>query len=332
MFIYLITRIISSTVAFLYPGYASYKTLSQKPASEADLERWLMYWSVLGCIVGVEYVAEWIISWIPFYYTLKTLFLLYLALPQTQGASYLYKYHLQPFLDTHEAEIDAKLLRYKGFAYKYIQDRLRMVWDLILTSMGQAPAARPETAGEQPAVNPGAAPPPTLQDPASGPLQMLGGLWRAYGPAIVATGAAAFQQTSQNTRNAAPGTSFFDMAAAAMQPQSQTADSREAPKRRSSGQSSRERRRQPESDIFSDTASVSSIPVQQGSSSYLPLSGSEADLRARVSQFEEVEVPSDIEGYDVEPTSNRQGKPSSSRRTSWFGWPGASPTSSKKSD
>jgi hypothetical protein len=52
----------SSVGVFLYPGYASYKTLSQRPASEADLERWLMYWSVLGCIVGVEYIAEWLVS------------------------------------------------------------------------------------------------------------------------------------------------------------------------------------------------------------------------------------------------------------------------------
>lgn len=53
----------SSVVAFLYPGYASYKTLSQRPASEEDLERWLMYWCVLGFVVGIEYVAEWVISW-----------------------------------------------------------------------------------------------------------------------------------------------------------------------------------------------------------------------------------------------------------------------------
>jgi hypothetical protein len=53
----------SAVCAFLYPGYASYKTLSQRPASEADLEKWLMYWSVLGSIVAVEYVAEWLISW-----------------------------------------------------------------------------------------------------------------------------------------------------------------------------------------------------------------------------------------------------------------------------
>ena len=53
----------SSVAAFLYPGYASYKTLSQRPASEEELERWLMYWSVLGCIVSVEYVTEWLVSW-----------------------------------------------------------------------------------------------------------------------------------------------------------------------------------------------------------------------------------------------------------------------------
>jgi len=49
--------------AFLYPAYASYKTLSKRPASDTDLERWLMYWSILGVILAVEYVAEWLVRW-----------------------------------------------------------------------------------------------------------------------------------------------------------------------------------------------------------------------------------------------------------------------------
>ncbi len=53
----------SLTGAFLYPAYGSYKTLSHRPSSERDLERWLMYWSVLGCIIATEYVAEWIVRW-----------------------------------------------------------------------------------------------------------------------------------------------------------------------------------------------------------------------------------------------------------------------------
>jgi len=59
----LVAGVRSATTAFLYPAYASYKTLSQRPASEEELERWLMYWSVLGGVVAVEYVAEWMVSW-----------------------------------------------------------------------------------------------------------------------------------------------------------------------------------------------------------------------------------------------------------------------------
>lgn len=127
-------------VTYLYPGYASYKNLSQRPANEADIERWLMYWSVIGCVVAIE-SAEWLINWsvpiqtylaypgvdhptywvmnrpperrslcrLPLYYTIKTIFILYLVLPQTKGASYLYTHHLQPFFNTHEPQIDATL-------------------------------------------------------------------------------------------------------------------------------------------------------------------------------------------------------------------------------
>ena len=46
---------------------------------------------------------------IPFYYGIKTIFLLYLSLPQTRGASYIYEQHLQPFFHTHEGQIDAAI-------------------------------------------------------------------------------------------------------------------------------------------------------------------------------------------------------------------------------
>ncbi|EED78795.1 predicted protein, partial [Postia placenta Mad-698-R] len=106
---------------FLYPGYASYKTLSQRPASEEELERWLMYWSVLGCIVSSPILT---FSWtcrLPFYYPVKTIFLLYLALPQTAGAAYLYHTHLQPFFAAHESQIDSTLAQLKGYIYSSLQ-------------------------------------------------------------------------------------------------------------------------------------------------------------------------------------------------------------------
>ncbi|KIM54046.1 hypothetical protein SCLCIDRAFT_1222349 [Scleroderma citrinum Foug A] len=189
MFFYLISCITTSVVAFLYPGYASYKTLSQRPASEEDIERWLMYWSVLGCIVGVEYVAEWLVSWIPMYYFIKTLFLLYLVLPQTQGSSYLYINHLQPFFHAHESEIDATLASFKARIYVFVQERSRAVWEQLAAALGQPTQS---SGGLAAAANTGTA--PTLADPASGPAQLVVGLWRSYGPSILASGAALLHQ------------------------------------------------------------------------------------------------------------------------------------------
>jgi hypothetical protein len=58
--------------------------------------------SIVGALVGLEYALEWLVSWwesftvyhrqwlmftslrVPFYWELKTIFVLYLALPQTQ--------------------------------------------------------------------------------------------------------------------------------------------------------------------------------------------------------------------------------------------------------
>ncbi|THH05777.1 hypothetical protein EW145_g4544 [Phellinidium pouzarii] len=305
----------SSTVAFLYPGYASYKTLSQRPASEADLERWLMYWSVLGCIVGVEYVAEWLISWLPLYYPMKTIFLLYLSLPQTRGSSYLYINYLEPFLKYHEPEIDATLVKLKARICTFVQGKFHQIWEQIIGSLGHSaqPGASASADGVQP---------PSMGDPVSGPTQMLGGLWRTYGPSVVASGATLFTMAK---------------AAAVAQPASG-----EQGRGRVQGASQPllDRRRQLEAELSflplrsdelqnssgSESESpVTSIPVQHGSSSYLPSSvaGSEADLRARVGQFEEVEVPSDVEGYDVGPSQRRgtpDAPPVATRRTSWFGW------------
>ncbi|KAG6380124.1 TB2/DP1, HVA22 family-domain-containing protein [Boletus reticuloceps] len=190
MLFYLTSCIISSVLAFLYPGYASYKTLSQRPASEEDLERWLMYWSVLGCIVGIEYVAEWLVSWIPMYYLMKTLFLLYLVLPQTRGSSYIYINHLQPFLHSHESQIDATLASLKARFYAFVQERFRALWDQLAGTLRQQQQAQyaPSTGG----ATVGA--PPSLGDPVSGPAQLVAGLWRSYGPTLVASGAMLLSQ------------------------------------------------------------------------------------------------------------------------------------------
>ncbi|KAF8586204.1 hypothetical protein K439DRAFT_979875 [Ramaria rubella] len=184
MLLYLISRIISASGAFLYPTYASYKTLSRRPASEVDIERWLMYWSVLGTLLALEYVAEWLVSWLPFYHTLKTLFLLYLALPQTRGASYVYTVHLYPLLARHEPDIDAALVRYRERVLRWAQAQLRALWERVVAA--GAPQAQ-QTHVPQDALASAAPPAPgSTSTSGSAPAQLVYGLWTAYGPALAA--------------------------------------------------------------------------------------------------------------------------------------------------
>ncbi|KAJ8508527.1 hypothetical protein ONZ45_g9211 [Pleurotus djamor] len=327
MLFYLTSRIISSVGAFLYPGYASYKTLSQRPASEEELERWLMYWSVLGCIVGVEYVAEWLISWIPLYYTLKTIFLLYLALPQTRGSSYLYINHLQPFFHTHESQIDATLASFKARVYAFLQERFRALWDQVAASLGQQPQqgqhANFVPAGGVSDIS--ASQPPTMGDPASGPMQIVSSMWRSYGPMIIASGATLLRQGAAATASTRANPSLLNSPPA-------------TPPAHSRKQSVLERRRQleaelaaleetPDSPIPPPVTLPSTLKGDRPSASSSRDSSS-SDVRQRnmsSSRFEEIEVPSDIEddhGASDDQAGFTTKRPDAQSRASWFGWGG----------
>jgi len=59
----------SAWFAFFVPCYATFKSLSSRPISEVELQKWAMYWSVIGAFVAFEYVAEWFISWYASFYS-----------------------------------------------------------------------------------------------------------------------------------------------------------------------------------------------------------------------------------------------------------------------
>jgi receptor expression-enhancing protein 1/2/3/4 len=255
---------------------------------------------------------------VPFYYPLKTLFLLWLALPQTAGSSYLYTTHVQPFFSSHEKEIDSALSQLKTYVYSYLQRLLRNAWKHVAASVGQTPSgeARPDALDEgsitsEAAVH--ASAPPTLSDPLSGPVNLMQTWWHAYGPTVVAA-----------------GTGFMRQAQTTAQASSQAMETPPAgPSRFNSTQSILDRRRQLEAEL----AALSSHPELQGydvSAHSVPIppagshsrTSSSSSLRERVGgsngKFEEVEVPSDMEGE--EPISPDAERPQPNQRTSWFGW------------
>ncbi|KAJ4287431.1 hypothetical protein N0V88_007704 [Collariella sp. IMI 366227] len=141
-------KLLSSIASFLFPLFASYKAL--KTSDPAQLTPWLMYWVVLAVALLVESWTDWILVWIPFYAYIRLLFLLYLVLPQTQGARLIYEEYIHPRLAENETAIEEFIasaherLRSAGIAY------LKRAIDLLKTNVlglppsPQAAAAPPE--------------------------------------------------------------------------------------------------------------------------------------------------------------------------------------------
>lgn len=58
--------------------------------------RRLTYWVVFGFFNFIESFVSVVLYWFPFYYTFKTLAIIWLFLPQTQGAKLVYHKVLRP--------------------------------------------------------------------------------------------------------------------------------------------------------------------------------------------------------------------------------------------
>ncbi|KAJ1916439.1 ER membrane protein DP1/Yop1 [Tieghemiomyces parasiticus] len=108
MVFYLIGRLVCHGVGHVYPAYASYKAL-KAPDSAQELTHWLTYWIVIGLFACVEFVTDIFIFWLPFYNLFKIGVVLWLMLPQTQGATYVYHTVVRPWLIENESKIDGYL-------------------------------------------------------------------------------------------------------------------------------------------------------------------------------------------------------------------------------
>ncbi|VWU49285.1 protein YOP1, putative [Hepatocystis sp. ex Piliocolobus tephrosceles] len=96
--------LICNLVGFAYPAYQSFKAVESQSTDETKL--WLTYWVVFSLFFFIEYLIDIILFWVPFYYLMKLLFLLYLYMPQLRGAETVYNYIIRPILLKHEKTID----------------------------------------------------------------------------------------------------------------------------------------------------------------------------------------------------------------------------------
>jgi receptor expression-enhancing protein 5/6 len=110
-------------ISLLYPAYRSFKAISRLQVlgdlEERDHEqelvvlgkvkKYLMYWVVYGCFNVVEYVSGVFLFFLPFYWPLKMLFLLWCVHPSTMGSVWVYERVVMPILRKHEVYLDRNL-------------------------------------------------------------------------------------------------------------------------------------------------------------------------------------------------------------------------------
>ncbi|XP_078312104.1 receptor expression-enhancing protein 1-like isoform X4 [Crassostrea virginica] len=99
----------------LYPAYASFKAIRTKNVKE--YVKWMMYWIVFALFSAVETFTDVLLSWLPFYYEVKILFVVWLLLPVTKGSSHLYKKFVHPHFAKREKEIDDYIDQYSKKGY-----------------------------------------------------------------------------------------------------------------------------------------------------------------------------------------------------------------------
>lgn len=54
---------LSGWFTFLLPSYWTFKALKERPLHGQDIEKWAIYWIVVGAVVSFEYTAEWLLCW-----------------------------------------------------------------------------------------------------------------------------------------------------------------------------------------------------------------------------------------------------------------------------
>lgn len=109
-------QLISNVVGFVYPAYCSIKALETK--SSEDDTRWLTYWVVFSVFTIADTFSGFLLSWIPFYWLLKVLFLVWCFAPQLNGSLIIYNNIIYPSFKRHEKKIEKAMHRVDDVLHK----------------------------------------------------------------------------------------------------------------------------------------------------------------------------------------------------------------------
>ena len=88
----------------MYPVIKTWKAVENEDMN--DTNQWLYFWTIYSLIYIFETVFFFVVSWVWFYYEIKLLFVLWLSLPTSHGASIIFDKVISPTLTYNEENID----------------------------------------------------------------------------------------------------------------------------------------------------------------------------------------------------------------------------------
>ncbi|GMM55480.1 Yop1 protein [Maudiozyma humilis] len=100
-----IGQMLSNLAGFALPTYFSIRAI--KTTTKDDDMKLLSYWIVFGFLNVIEFWSGAIIYLIPFYWFLKVIFLVYIAIPTTGGAFMIWSKIIEPTYDRFVASKQA---------------------------------------------------------------------------------------------------------------------------------------------------------------------------------------------------------------------------------
>ncbi|KAG8916377.1 ER membrane protein DP1/Yop1, partial [Tulasnella sp. 408] len=94
---------VSNLVGWAFPAFLSMRAL-ETPGHEDDIQ-WLTYWSVFGFFTFLEsFAIRVVLYYVPWYFPIKTFFLIWLQLPTTRGAHTFYHSVFRPVVNNFKSK------------------------------------------------------------------------------------------------------------------------------------------------------------------------------------------------------------------------------------
>ena len=112
--------IITNLVGTVYPAFWTIKSLEQNIIEEQ--KKWLTYWVVFGSFIIVDMGSPVIVKFIPFYFVLKILFLIWLFMPGSNGCTIIYHLFVKKIFGYYEDKIDSYVVGAKDYANDMFHD------------------------------------------------------------------------------------------------------------------------------------------------------------------------------------------------------------------